>query len=75
MPEGTQESASAVAVARMLPRQGCRTVATDRPDATSNPAAKGGSLDTIMISGGSDMSEDERIEASKQIGSFAAGRL
>jgi hypothetical protein len=36
---------------------------------------KGGSLLVISISGGADMSEDEGIEASKQIGALAAGRL
>lgn len=36
---------------------------------------KGGSLLVIMISSGADMSEDEAIEASKQIGILAAGRL
>jgi hypothetical protein len=36
---------------------------------------KGGSLVVVMISGGADMSEDEGIEASKQIGALAAGRL
>lgn len=36
---------------------------------------KGNSLLVISISGGADMSEDEGIEASKQIGAFAAGRL
>lgn len=36
---------------------------------------KGGSLLVISISGGADMSEEEGIEASKQIGGFAAGRL
>lgn len=36
---------------------------------------KGSSLLVISISGGSDMSEDEGIEASKQIGMLAAGRL
>jgi len=36
---------------------------------------KGGALIVVMISGGADMSEDEAIEASKQIGVLAAGRL
>lgn len=36
---------------------------------------KGDNLLVISISGGADMSEDEGIEASKQIGAFAAGRL
>lgn len=36
---------------------------------------KGSSLLSVAISGGSDMSDDEVIEASKQIASFAAGRL
>ncbi len=36
---------------------------------------KGGSLLVISISGGADMSEEEGIEASKQIGVLAAGRL
>lgn len=36
---------------------------------------KGDSLVVISISGGADFSEDEAIEASKQIGTFAAGRM
>jgi hypothetical protein len=36
---------------------------------------KGASLVVVMISGGADMSEDEGIEASKQIGALAASRL
>jgi hypothetical protein len=36
---------------------------------------KAGSLLVISISGGADMSEEEVIEASKQIGALAAGRL
>ncbi|HZM72933.1 MAG TPA: hypothetical protein VFC71_06115 [Candidatus Polarisedimenticolia bacterium] len=36
---------------------------------------KGSNLLVITISGGADMSEEEGIEASKQIGTFAAGRL
>lgn len=36
---------------------------------------KGNSLLVISISGGADMSEEEGIEASKQIGALAAGRL
>jgi hypothetical protein len=36
---------------------------------------KGNSLISVAISGGSDMSDDEVIEASKQIGALAAGRL
>jgi hypothetical protein len=36
---------------------------------------KGGSLLVISISGGANLSDEEVVEASKQIGSFAAGRL
>jgi hypothetical protein len=36
---------------------------------------KGDSLLTISISGGADMSEDEVLAATKQIGTFAAGRM
>lgn len=36
---------------------------------------KGGNLVVISISGGADMSEEEGVEASKQIGALAAGRL
>lgn len=36
---------------------------------------KGSNLLVISISGGADMSAEEGIEASKQIGTFAAGRL
>ena len=36
---------------------------------------KGGKLVVVSISGGSDMSEEEVIEASKQVGTFAASRL
>ena len=36
---------------------------------------KGSNLLVITISGGADMSEEEGLEASKQIGTFAAGRL
>jgi hypothetical protein len=36
---------------------------------------KGGSLIVISISGGANLSEEEGIEASKQIGAIAAGRM
>ena len=36
---------------------------------------KGSSLLSVSISGGADMSEDEVIEASKQIAALAAGRM
>ena len=36
---------------------------------------KGGNLIVVMISGGANMTEEEGIEASKQIGVLAAGRL
>lgn len=36
---------------------------------------KGSSLLVVTISGGSDMSEEEGIEASKEVGTLAAGRL
>lgn len=36
---------------------------------------KGDNLVVISISGGADLSEEEGIEASKQIGAMAAGRL
>jgi hypothetical protein len=36
---------------------------------------KGGKLVVVSISGGSNMSEEEVIEASKQVGTFAASRL
>jgi hypothetical protein len=36
---------------------------------------KGSSLLVVTISGGADMSEDEVLEATKQIGTFAAGRM
>jgi hypothetical protein len=36
---------------------------------------KGGSLLVISISAGADLSDDEAIEASKQIATFAAGRM
>jgi hypothetical protein len=36
---------------------------------------KGGALVVVMISSGADMTEEEAIEASKQVGALAAGRL
>ena len=36
---------------------------------------KGSSLLVVNISEGADMSEDEVLEATKQIGTFAAGRM
>jgi hypothetical protein len=44
-------------------------------DNTGLLVLKGGALLVISISSGADMSEDEVIEASKQIGAIAAGRM